>query len=215
MSSVSRIVFKMVKENPSLEIALSKNLINYSKLARYLRAEVEKEYGETVSDSAIVVALKRIKEKAGKLYEEKGRFHAIGMTSNSNMVEITIARSPRLPDLIKRIYSLSDVNLGSTVNITQSNQQVTFIFSTQIEDEIKRILSTEQVLSEIHGISQISIAFDKDMFDTPGFIVFALKELSWHNINIVEIISTYTELVIIVAENDFLKAYKLLRGVLF
>jgi hypothetical protein len=42
-----------------------------------------------------------------------------------------------------------------------------------------------------------------------------LKELAWNNIGIVEIVSTYTELIIIVKEDDLMNAYKIVQGLLF
>ncbi|MFH1394515.1 MAG: ACT domain-containing protein [Candidatus Micrarchaeota archaeon] len=215
MVSVSRIVEKMVKENPSIEIALSKDLINYSKLARYLREEVEKETGKKVKDSAIVIALKRISEKAEKLYEQKKKFQAEEITSNSNLMEITVVRSQRVPAIVQDVYDMEDVRKGSIANVTHGNRQTTFIFSERLEKRVRELLEGEQVLAELKNVSQISIAFSEEMFSTPGFIVYALKELSWHNINIMEIISTYTELVIIVKDEDFMKAYRILRKSLF
>ncbi len=215
MVTIARIVEKMVKENPSLEIALSKDLINYSKLARYLREEVESETGAKVNDSAIVVALKRIKERAEKLYEKKTLFKAEEITTNSNLMEITVVHSASVPEIVRDVFELGDVKQGSVVNITQGNRQTTFIFSEKLEGKVKELLEGEDIISEIRNVSEICIGFNEEMFKTPGFIVYALKELSWHNINIMEIISTYTELIIIVKDEDFMKAYKILRSVLF
>jgi len=215
MVTVSRIVEKMVKDNPSLEIALSKDLINYSKLARYLRQEVEKETGAKVNDSAIVVALKRIKERAEKLYEQRAVFQAQEITTNSDLMEITVVHSHSVPRIVQDIYELDEVKKGSTANITHGNKQTTFIFSEKLEKKVRSLLEGEEIISEIKNVSQISIGFSEEMFKTPGFIVYTLKELSWHNINIMEIISTYTELIIIIKDEDFVKAYKILRSVLF
>ena len=53
------------------------------------------------------------------------------------------------------------------------------------------------------------------MFETPGFLVYVLKELAWNGINVIEIISTYTELNIMINGKDLTKAYKILEGILF
>jgi len=61
----------------------------------------------------------------------------------------------------------------------------------------------------------MSIRFDERMTETPGFIVYVLKELAWHNINVVEVVSTYTELIIVLEEKDLLKSYKVINDLLF
>ena len=87
MVTVSRAVQKIIKENPSLEIALAKDLLSYSKLARYMHAEVEKELGRKVKDPAIIVALKRMREKAEKMYERKKVFSAEEMNTSSDLMK--------------------------------------------------------------------------------------------------------------------------------
>jgi aspartokinase len=215
MVTISHVVQKIIKENPSLEIALAKDLLSYSKLARYMHDEVEKELGRKVKDPAIIVALKRMREKAERMYEPKKAFTADEITTNSNLMEITVVRSPNVPRIIQEIYELDEVKKGSVVNITQGNKQTTFIFSEKIEKKVREMLHGERIISEIKDLSQISVLFGKEIFETPGFLVYVLKELSWNNINIIEIISTYTEFAIIVKSDDLMKAYGILRKVLF
>ncbi len=206
MVTIARVVEKIIKENPSLEIALAKDLLSYSKLARYLHEEVEKETGRKVKDPAIIVALKRMREKAEKMYEPKKSFSAD---------EITTVTSQNIPEIIQKLYEIDEVKKGSVLNITQGNKQTTFIFSEKIEKEVRKIIQTERIISEIKDLSQISISFNKQTFETPGFLVYVLKEISWNNINIIEIISTYTEFAIIVESEDLMKAYGILKKVLF
>ncbi len=215
MVTISRAVQKIVRQNPSLEIALAKDLLSYSKLARYMHAEVENELGRKVKDPAIIVSLKRMREKAEKMYEPKKLFSADEITTNSNLMEITVVTSQNIPGIIQHIYELDGVRKGSIVNITQGNKQTTFIFSEKIEKEVRGLLQAERAVTEIKDLSQISISFGKEVFETPGFLVYVLKELSWNNINIIEIISTYTEFAIIVKSDDLMKAYGILKKVLF
>jgi len=215
MVTISRAVQKIVRQNPSLEIALAKDLLSYSKLARYMHTEVENELGRKVKDPAIIVSLKRMREKAERMYEPKKLFSADEITTNSNLMEITVVTSQNIPGIIQHIYELDGVRKGSIVNITQGNKQTTFIFSEKIEKEVRGLLQAERAVTEIKDLSQISISFGKEVFETPGFLVYVLKELSWNNINIIEIISTYTEFAIIVKSDDLMKAYGILKKVLF
>ncbi len=215
MVSIARIVEKIVKENPSLEIMLSKDLISFSKLARYIKKEIEEEIGKKVKDSAIIVAIKRLQEKAGKTYQRPEKFSAKNMSTYSNIMEISVVNSTRLPEVIARIYSFPELEEGALLNISEGRNQATFVFSESMEKKMRNILAEERVLLEMKGLSQISISFGKEMFETPGFIVYALKELAWNGINVIEMISTYTELDIIIESTSLTKAYKILEKVLF
>jgi len=216
MVTISRIVEKMIKENPSLEIALAKDIISYSKLARYLHEEVEKEFGRKTNDAAIGVALKRLSEKAGHLYEaKKGEFYALELNTSSNLMELTIGKSGRLPSIMKSIYEFQELEEGCIMHAVHGNNQTTFVFTNRLEKKLKGLIAGEKLLSEIKDLAQLSIKFDEKMFQTPGFIVYVLKELAWNNIGIVEIVSTYTELIVIVKKDDLLNAYKIVQGLLF
>ena len=215
MVTVSRAVQKIIKQSPSLEIALAKDLLSYSKLARYMHAEVEKELGRKVKDPAIIVALKRMREKAEKMYEPKKAFSAEEMNTSSDLMEITVMRSQKIPEIISELNESEAITGGAVLNVIQGNKQTTFIFSRKMENEVRAALQGEKTVSELKSLAQISIGFSKEMFETPGFMVYVLKEVSWNNVNIIEIISTYTELALIVKEEDLMKAYRILRKVLF
>ena len=215
MVTVSHIVEKMVKENPSLEIALAKDLISYSKLARNIREKVEKELGKKVNDPAIIVALKRLKEKSEHLYERKRVFYGKELNTTSNLMEITIGKSSQLPFIMKKIYEFSELEDGCILNAIHGNNQTTLVFSERMEPKIRTLLKDEKTLSEIKSLAQLSIRFDEKMFETPGFIVFVLKELSWNNINIIEIVSTYTELIVVIRKEELMKAYGIVQKMLF
>jgi aspartokinase len=205
----------MVKENLSLEIALSKDIISYSKLARYLREEVEKEFGKKITDAAIMQALKRLREKSEKLYSNKSSFAAIELNTNTNIVSITINRSNQLPIIMTKLYELPELEHGFVMNSTHGNNQTTFLISKILEMKVEELLHDEKIIARMDGLSQLSIRFDEKMFETTGFIVYVLKELAWNNINVIEVVSTYTELIIIVKNNDLLKAHDIVHRLLF
>jgi aspartokinase len=116
---------------------------------------------------------------------------------------------------MSRMYSLPELEEGGLLNATEGANQATFVFSESMEKSVKAILAKEKALVEMKGLSQISIAFGKEMFQTPGFLVYVLKELAWNGINVVEVFSTYTEMGIVVGRKDLTRAYEVLAKALF
>ncbi|MDD5022648.1 MAG: ACT domain-containing protein [Candidatus ainarchaeum sp.] len=214
MVTIAHIVEKMVKENPSLEIALAKNLISYSKLARTLREEVEKEFGKEVNDYAIIVALKRLSEKSEHLFSSKNKFYALELNTVSNLMELTIGQTSNLAFIMKRMYEFPELGEGCILNVIHGNYQTTLVFSERMEEKVRTLLKEETIIAEVKNLSQLSIKFDEKMFQSPGFVVYILKELSWNNINIIEIVSTYTELIIIIKKENLMKAYQIVQNLL-
>ncbi len=71
------------------------------------------------------------------------------------------------------------------------------------------------MISFITNLSSITIRTPKEWVYTPGGDYAILKRLAWENINIVEILSTYTELTIIFDNKDVDKAFSVLKNFIF
>lgn len=57
----------------------------------------------------------------------------------------------------------------------------------------------------------LTIVFHDDFIHTPGVVYNVLRRIGWEQINIFEIISTLTELTLIVRKQDSMKAYEVLE----
>jgi len=161
------------------------------------------------------VAIKRLQEKASKSYEKPTEFSARSITTYSNLVEIGVITSSQLREKIQEMYAFPELSEGAMLHISEGVNQTAFVFSGALEPKMRKVLEGEKILVEVDGVAQLSISFEKDMFETPGFLVYVLKELAWNGINVIEIISTYTELNIMIKGEDLTKAYKILEGILF
>ena len=53
-----------------------------------------------------------------------------------------------------------------------------------------------------------------EFFNTPGVVFTIIRKLSWENINIYEIVSTMTELTLILDKKNSMKAYESLQGLM-
>jgi len=69
-------------------------------------------------------------------------------------------------------------------------------------------------LNKETGLVALSIGFKGDFFHTPGVIFTVVRRLAWDDINIYEIISTMTELTLILHKKDSMRAYESLQDVI-
>ncbi|VVB58166.1 Uncharacterised protein [Candidatus Anstonella stagnisolia] len=210
MASVASTTERLVKEKPSLEYALKIGVVSYVRLARFLKDEIEHEMGSECSLASIVMALTRM--ESGAHAATKGQKYNIkNISTRSGMADITIARSMRVKELVGKVQDVMEAERGESANFVHGNNELTMIFSSSKFKEVKAILRGEKIREEVDGLSQLSISFDEKMADTPGLIALILKELAWRGINVVEVVSTYTELGIILHEEDIVDAYKAVR----
>lgn len=95
--------------------------------------------------------------------------------------------------------------------VSQGIRETTFIASNEAGLAIERIFASENLVAKIDLLSSITIHLPKETAETAGVYYQILKQLAWENINVVEVISTYTELTIIFDENDIDKAFSSLK----
>ena len=214
MTTISNIAQKIVREKPFLEEALAKGLINYAALAENFQEEIEKELRKKVKISAIVMALRRLAEKLETELIKKTsfQFKETDVTIKSDLVEFTVQKSPTVIKSIRKVYDSVDFSKGDFLTMTQGIYEITLIFNKKYKNKFEKIFEHEKIIKTIEELASVTIKIPIDVVETVGFFYIITKALNWENINIIEIVSTLTELTFIVKEDDAPRAFKVLKG---
>ncbi len=77
--------------------------------------------------------------------------------------------------------------------------------------EFRKALYRERIKMELTDLSEIAIRFPKNYLYEPGFIYTITRHFAWYNINIVEMVSTLSELILVVKSQDATLAYSALQ----
>ena len=95
MKSISEQLQSIVSSSPFLEEGLMRGIVNMSALARELRPGLERELMKSISDSAVLMALKRLSESLHrKTAMQAVSFRKmINLTVRSELAEYTFAKS--------------------------------------------------------------------------------------------------------------------------
>ncbi len=210
--SVSKIVKEIVREQPYLLEAINRGIIHFGNLSAELRPKIEDILQKKVTDSSIIMALRRYADEVQEQYEKEGK-HSLycEITMKTNICDFNVVKSPGLLHLIPSFYSLVDLNRGDFLNITVSNHEVSIVTSRKHFDAIKKKLKGEEILEKQSDLVALTIVFDGDFFNTPGITYQILQTLAWKKINILEIISTMTELTLVIHKEDSIKSYEVLH----
>lgn len=213
MITVSESCEKIINRSRYLTEAISKNLINISSLARYMKPEVEEMLQKNVSYPSLIMALNRLSRRIKPKYVFKNIFkNTPELILRSNLIEITVANSP---SLIKKCASLMEA-FGTKnkyfFTITQGIFETTFIVSQDLKKEIKKLLKEEAIAEEFNNLSAITIQLPKESIFTPGIFNFFLKSLAWEGVNIIEIVSSHLELTIILNKKETNRAFSIIQS---
>lgn len=200
MVTISRVVDRIILESPFIQEALARDIINFVALAEHIHARVEEEMRSSVKISAIAMALRRKQEFLDKP-------HALHFGDNSdiliksNLVHTLVKKNSRT---IAQVQNIQD----SMYSVTQGISEMSILSSDSLP------FKKEDIQKSTNNLSGITITIPEEFFNTPGFFYIISRALYLENINIFDMMSTYTELTLIVHENDVAKSFDIIRKVI-
>ncbi len=211
MITVPEGVKKIVERSRYLSEALSKNIINHSSLARYIKPELEAMLIKDVSDGSIVMALQRLqKQLKPKIKSEEIFKTPPEMMVRSGMFLIILHRTKETEDTVGNLFlnrvkgTFSSVTIGAT-EIQVAGNHVIF-------EKFKETIDAKQILSDQNNVSQITIYLPEEALKTPGVYYFFLKSLAWEGINILGTATTNSEFTLFFNDEDINRAFEILSS---
>src|SRR3989304_2172456 len=213
MITIAQIIEDQIKKGSFLEEALIKGIINYSSLARKLQPIVEEKLVKNVKEGAIVMALKRVSLRLkSTLPKSENILGDLGdITIRSNLVDYTFSNSPTIGGAQNKILEKTEGRKDIFITISHGVSQITIIASEALEDDIKKIFKDETPICTLQNLSSLTVRIPTEATKTPGVLYSILKVLAWEGINMIETISTYTELTLVLETKDIERAFSLLK----
>lgn len=207
--NIAQIVEKLIEQKPFLQEALGKQIINHAALAETLIPEIENIIKTKVKFSTVNMAIRRLSEKINKELKVEYKFNNdTNITLKSKLIEITTYKTNNTHEIIKDIYKIINFNEGDFLTITHGLNEIMFITNTKNEKAIKEILPPEIIKKEITNLSSITINISDKSYQSIGLFYIITRALNWSNINIIDIVSTLTEMTFIIKNTDAAKAYE-------
>jgi aspartokinase len=212
MVTVSHLVKKYLDEHSMVQDALEEGILSNAALAEKIQKPLERELGKKIMLPAIVMALRRAHEKIES--HEKKHFKPLfakELLMKTNLVDITVLKSRELYQILHKIYKSVEYEKGDTLNIIHGNYEISIITNEKHSKKFLKLVKKERIIAVEKNLVSLSLTYPKEFVSSLGVIAKITKKLAWENVNIIEIVSTTTELAVIVKEKDTLNAYHALQ----
>lgn len=212
MVTIAHLVEKIIEQKPFLQEALGRGIVNNAALAEELMPEIEKELKKKVKFSAVNMAIRRLAEKLNQTFIAKAKFDKdTDITIKSDLIEIITFKLEDIESYLKKLYGIVDFKKGDFLTITQGINEVMIITNKKYENKILGIFPIRAIKKTIKKLSSITINIPESSVGTLGLFYMITRTLAWENINIVDIVSTFTELTFIIDEDDTARAFDTLK----
>lgn len=182
-------------------------VINYSALARTIC-----ESYQIPKQDAVIAACRRYAEKARG--SERVEDSIMTLLSNAkllirNQVMVTILRKPVDFTVLLGIQEKAVQN-RDLFNIIEGERSFTIVSADDYEHTLQRSFTT-QVLHSASSLIQITLLFTEEIETTPGVVSHLYGLLAENGINVLEEMSCWTELMLILHERDLPRVMKVLN----
>lgn len=184
---------------------LFRNIVSLRALSRYIIKALNLEEKNL---DAVMSAIRRYKreERVKSEVELKKVFSKIAVKTRSNVVDICIKKNKRVSEQLAKINSIVDVEKGEIIRLIQAEEGIRIIIDEKNLDKFFNYLSKNDCTSIEKDLVELNLHFTSEAVKTKGIIALISSSLNAEDINIVEIMSSAPELLILLKKEDLIKA---------
>ncbi|RLG17734.1 hypothetical protein DRN75_03345 [Nanoarchaeota archaeon] len=212
--SISKAVEEILDSRPFIKDVFKINAVNYSGLARYLIPILQKRLEKRkINIEGVIMAIRRYAEKIKGIPVSIKLLEALvkcDLRLKGNIVDFTLKRSSYNYETILEVYKKIKWEEGDIIYIYQSLTEIAVILDKKNTDLISKKVAESEIIHKEENLAMITLKTPPEIVESPGVFYYLLGLIASEGISLVDIISTYTELVLIVKEEDGAKTYNIL-----
>jgi len=204
MTQISGQVKSFLENDFIIRKCLFRNILSLRALARHIIKELELKENNL---DAVISAIRRYKraEKSETDVKTKKLFSKVAVKTKSNIVDIRVQKNKRSLDNISRLNSTIDIEKGEIIRIIQAEQSITIIIDDKNLDKLNDIFGKKDIISLDKNLVEVNLQFTEEAQNIKGIVALVTSSLNAEGINVVEIMSSAPELLIIIKKEDLIK----------
>lgn len=203
MITVKQIIEEIIQNNDFVEDGLYNNYLNLTSFWEYIKPIIENKLQKEVSVSSIKMTLSRISKDLQKQKEIKVIKKSIFFIKKWISI-LTVSKTKQNLWNIEKIYRENIDFVDNYFSVVNWSKEINIIYSENIENIIWEIFPN--LINKISWLWAIWIYLDDKMLETKWMFYSLTKKLYFNWVNILEITSTYKEIVFFVREKDLKQA---------
>jgi len=201
MIKISVVVKEIVLNDEQALESIYKGYLNISSYARTIRKEVESKLLKEVKLETIIVSLNRVIAQI-PLINDSENLNLLNIHLTPGLFELTYEKTLVNNERLKKVNLNSKITQGEYLNITQANSEFTIIFDKYNRELILETFKHIKPVFQINNLCAVTVKFDKSYLFMPNVIFKLVRKVASHSVNIIEIVSTATELTFIIEKKD-------------
>ncbi len=208
--NITKLAERYINEHPSIKDCIRKGLINYSSLTRQIASDSGVDPKKNFD--AILIACRRYFRKIKKedILENKilGILKSSKLEVKNKIIVVVVEKDVyfnHIVELHKEVKKRAEV-----FHVIEGSNTITLITASEFLDSIKKMFKNK-ILKITNDLAEVILKSSGDLEDTPGVIAYLTTLLAENGVNIIETMSTWTDTLFVVSEEDIAKVMSVLR----
>jgi hypothetical protein len=206
MIKVSDAVKEIIVESEEVVACLSQGVLNLSAYAKRILPAVERRTKKPVKHGTIVAALARY---ARELEVKSSIVPAItwrDIAVKSGLLEIAFDKTRANRERLQVLYQTPQFQAADFLTVTHGVGELSIIINESLEQPVMQIFGRQKPKFVLRGLCGLTVRFDEHYIHEPGLTLSLVRKIAIKRINIVELVSTFTELTFLLYEHDMSSA---------
>lgn len=208
MIKIQPVVREIVLGEVEAYFALTHGYMNMSSYAHRIRPIVEERTKKQVTINGLVVSLSRLRQEFKKEKPLVQEVVITNITTKLPLSEIIYENTNTSIEKMESFHKKISINREDFFTTTISTTELNIVCSSNIANKVLKHFAVKPKFVA-NNLAAVGISFDQKHFSIPNTLFSLISIIARARINIAEIVSTYTELIFIVAEKDFSKTVSL------
>ena len=211
MTNISDKVKVLLDNDFIIRRCLFQNILSLRALSRHIIKEINLEQKNM---DAIMSAIRRYKKdnKTKETQRTQKIISDVSIKTKDRILDVYLSKNKEIQAKIIELNRHIDFEKGEILRIIQAEQGIRLIIEDKNFKHFSDIFNKKDIISINRNLTEINIQFSLHAAKTPGIIALISSSLNSENINIVEIMSSAPELIILLDQKDLIKALSTLEN---
>jgi hypothetical protein len=201
MITVSQITENILLQDDVALAAARKGLLNLSSYARSIQPQIRTILLKDIQEGSIIAALSRIVSGLDTAPPEITDVIQ-SLAVQSNLEGITYERNAEVTSKIREVYHQINADNHTFLTVTQGINEITIVAESQVAHAFRSKLEGAHKIYDKANLVGITAKFKVGNLEIPNLIYTLTRRLAYKAVNIVEVVSTATELTYIIDRKD-------------
>jgi hypothetical protein len=207
MTSITKRVWRIISEDPSLRKDLARGVINVSGLAVYLK----RAYKLDGSLDSIISAIRRYKIDESVSEEHTAVSSALSDAVISTKTRITAIHLKNSTNLYKYLSDLmkdAEFYRSEIFRLIKGRNETLCLIDKESLSRAKGFFPEGNIVSVEHGLAELSLTLTKQGWQAKGLMARLTNEIANYGVNIVVSVSAEPRISIFIQEKDLTRAHE-------